>query len=144
LKSVLVPDAASLAARSTPIGSKLKSTLDQSFAEVNLSQAQLLVLDARNNLDAALAQLNSILGLETTVQHDTGQVVLFQPRLAMREVCIEHLIAGTRRAFARYLLEMSKIRELFSKREGAVRDALLDPRELLPGSPQVRFARNDR
>jgi outer membrane protein len=46
--------------------SKLKSTLDQSFAEVNLSQAQLLVLDARNNLDAALAQLNSILGLETT------------------------------------------------------------------------------
>lgn len=49
--------------------SKLKSTLDQSFAEVNSSQAQLLVLDAQDNFDAALAQLNAILGLETTTPY---------------------------------------------------------------------------
>ncbi|MGA3010798.1 MAG: TolC family protein [Terracidiphilus sp.] len=42
--------------------SKLRSTLDQSFAQVNLSQARLLVLDARNQADAAMASLNDILG----------------------------------------------------------------------------------
>lgn len=46
--------------------SKLKSTLDQSFAEVALSQAQLLVLDAQNNLDPSVAQLNQIIGLGRT------------------------------------------------------------------------------
>ena len=47
--------------------SKLKSTLDQSFAEVNLSQAKLLVLDSQNQADAAMASLNEILG--TSTQH---------------------------------------------------------------------------
>jgi outer membrane protein len=42
--------------------SKLKSTLDQSFAQVNLSQAQLLSLDARNQFDSAMAGLNEVLG----------------------------------------------------------------------------------
>lgn len=47
--------------------SKLKSTLDESFADVNLSQAQLLVLDSQNQADAAMAVLNEILG--TTTEH---------------------------------------------------------------------------
>ncbi len=42
--------------------SKLKSELDLSFAKVNLSQAQLLLLDAQNNRDAALATLSMLLG----------------------------------------------------------------------------------
>ena len=42
--------------------SKLKSSLDLSFAEVNLAQARLLVLDAQNNLDAAMANLADLLG----------------------------------------------------------------------------------
>ena len=42
--------------------SKLKSTLDQSFADVNLSQAKLLVLDSQNQADAAMARLSQILG----------------------------------------------------------------------------------
>lgn len=41
---------------------KLKSDLDLSFAQVNLSQAKLLQLDARNNLDAAKAALDAVLG----------------------------------------------------------------------------------
>ncbi|HWB31693.1 MAG TPA: TolC family protein [Acidobacteriaceae bacterium] len=48
--------------------SKLKSTLDQSFAEVNLSQAKLLVLDAQNQLDAAMAALNEVLGTTNNTQ----------------------------------------------------------------------------
>jgi outer membrane protein len=40
----------------------LKSTLDQSFAQVNLSQAKLLDLDSQNQFDAAMANLNEVLG----------------------------------------------------------------------------------
>jgi outer membrane protein len=40
----------------------LKSTLDQSFAQVNLSQARLLDLDSQNQFDAAMANLNEVLG----------------------------------------------------------------------------------
>jgi outer membrane protein len=42
--------------------SKLKSELDFSFANVNLAQAKLLLLDARNNLNAAQASLSAVLG----------------------------------------------------------------------------------
>jgi outer membrane protein len=42
--------------------SKLKSQLDLSFANVNLSQAKLLLLDARNNENAALATLSEVMG----------------------------------------------------------------------------------
>jgi outer membrane protein len=44
--------------------SKLKSDLDQSFAQVNLSQAKLLQLDAQNNLDAAKAAFSAVLGYD--------------------------------------------------------------------------------
>ena len=42
--------------------SKLKSELDLSFANVNLAQAKLLLLDAENNDNAALAALSAVLG----------------------------------------------------------------------------------
>jgi len=45
--------------------SKLKSQLDLSFANVNLSQAKLLLLDAQNNENAALARLSAVLGFPT-------------------------------------------------------------------------------
>ena len=41
---------------------KLKSGLDVSFANVDLSQAQLLQIQAQNDLDAALADLSAALG----------------------------------------------------------------------------------
>jgi outer membrane protein len=49
---------------------KLRSTLDLSFADVNLSQSQLLQLDAQNNADATMATLDAVLGLdhETTYE----------------------------------------------------------------------------
>lgn len=46
---------------------KLKSTLDLSFAEVNLSQAKLLQLDAQNNVDSSIAALTAILGFDKQV-----------------------------------------------------------------------------
>jgi outer membrane protein len=42
--------------------SKLKSALDLSFAQVNLAQAKLLLLDAQNNDAAAIANLSAGLG----------------------------------------------------------------------------------
>jgi outer membrane protein len=45
--------------------SKLKSQLDLSFANVNLSQAKLLLLDAQNNENAALTALSAVLGYST-------------------------------------------------------------------------------
>jgi outer membrane protein len=48
---------------------KLKSTLDLSFANVDLSQAQLLQLDAQNNEAAAMATLDAVLGLDRSVDY---------------------------------------------------------------------------
>ena len=45
----------------------LKSTLDLSFADVNLSQSRLLLLDAQNNRDSAMAALDAVLGLDRQV-----------------------------------------------------------------------------
>ena len=49
---------------------KLKSSLDLSFAQVNLAQAKLLLLDAQNNNDAALASLSAVLGYATLQQYE--------------------------------------------------------------------------
>jgi outer membrane protein len=46
---------------------KLKSILDLSFADVNLSQAKLLLLDAQNNADSTMASLDAVLGLDHQV-----------------------------------------------------------------------------
>ena len=48
---------------------KLKSDLDLSFAQVNLSQARLLQLDAQNNLNAAKATLDAVLGYDTPMNY---------------------------------------------------------------------------
>ncbi|HET6177570.1 MAG TPA: TolC family protein [Candidatus Sulfotelmatobacter sp.] len=45
--------------------SKLKSQLDFSFANVNLAQAKLLLLDAENNVNAAQASLSAVLGFQS-------------------------------------------------------------------------------
>jgi outer membrane protein len=50
--------------------SNLRSTLDLSLANVQVSQAQLLVLDAQNDAQAAMAKLNALLGSESYIQYD--------------------------------------------------------------------------
>lgn len=48
---------------------KLKSTLDLSFANVDVSQAKLLLLDAQNNADATMSALDAVLGLDRQVTY---------------------------------------------------------------------------
>ncbi len=49
---------------------KLKSSLDLSFAQVNLSQARLLQLDAENNVNSTIAALTAILGFDKQVTYE--------------------------------------------------------------------------
>jgi len=49
---------------------KLKSNLDLAFAQVNLSQAKLLQLDAQNNVDSTLAALTAVLGFDKQVNYE--------------------------------------------------------------------------
>jgi len=48
----------------------LKSTLDLSFAQVNLSQAKLLQLNAQNNMQSSLAALNAVLGSDKQTSYE--------------------------------------------------------------------------
>jgi outer membrane protein len=50
--------------------SKLRSTLDLSLADVQVSQAKLLVLDAQNAVANTMASLNAILGSDADIQYD--------------------------------------------------------------------------
>jgi outer membrane protein len=50
--------------------SKLRSTLDLSLANVQVSQAQLLVIDAQSAAQTAMANLNDLLGSENDDQYD--------------------------------------------------------------------------
>jgi len=61
---------------------KLRSTLDLSLAEVQISQAQLLLLDAQNSTAAAMASLNAILGSETDQQYQLVDATPQNPQLA--------------------------------------------------------------
>ena len=62
---------------------KLKSDLDLSFVQVNLSQAKLLQLGAQDNLDAARAALAAVLGFDHPVNYqlveDTGDLQALPP-----------------------------------------------------------------
>jgi outer membrane protein len=48
---------------------KLRSDLDSSFANVQLSQAKLLLLDAQNDASDAMASLNTVLGSEQNIHY---------------------------------------------------------------------------
>ena len=49
---------------------KLRSQLDVSFADANLAQAKLLLLDAQNNYQAALSTLSQVLGYAAQQQFE--------------------------------------------------------------------------
>jgi len=52
---------------------QLKSNLDLTFAQVNLSQAKLLQLDAQNNLDSSMADLAAVLGFDKQMAFELSE-----------------------------------------------------------------------
>lgn len=61
---------------------KLRSTLDLSLADVQISQAQLLVLDAQNAAETALANLNDLLGSEKDTDYQLVDETTDNPQAA--------------------------------------------------------------
>ena len=57
----------------------LRSTLDLTFANVNVSQAQLLQLDAASNANATMAALDEVLGLDHEVQYILTDITTAAP-----------------------------------------------------------------
>jgi len=53
--------------------SGLKSTLDLSFAKVNLSEAQLLLVQAQNDVQSSYARLSAALGAPQTATYDLSE-----------------------------------------------------------------------
>jgi outer membrane protein len=64
---------------------KLRSDLDKSFADVQLSQARLLLLDAQNNADDAMASLNTVLGSEQNVPYTLVDETTANPEAAPQD-----------------------------------------------------------
>ncbi len=62
--------------------SNLRSTLDLSLANVQISQAQLLELDARSAADSAMADLNALLGSEDHQQYQLVDETPANPQAA--------------------------------------------------------------
>ncbi|HEY3704353.1 MAG TPA: TolC family protein [Terracidiphilus sp.] len=60
----------------------LRSTLDLSLANVQVSQARLLVLDAQNSAQAGMAELNAILGSDAYQQYDLVDETPHSPQAA--------------------------------------------------------------
>jgi outer membrane protein len=52
---------------------QLKSNLDLTFAQVNLSQAKLLQLDAQDNLDSSMAALAAVLGFDKQLTFELSE-----------------------------------------------------------------------
>ncbi len=69
---------------------KLRSGLDFSFANVNLAQAKLLLLDAQNNENAALASLSAVLGFSNL---QNFQLVEETAAIAPPQTDVDDLIA---------------------------------------------------
>ncbi len=64
---------------------KLRSELDLSFANVQLSEARLLLLDSENDAQAAMASLNAVLGSETNPTYTLTDDVNNAPELAPQD-----------------------------------------------------------
>jgi len=64
---------------------KLRSDLDLSFANVQISQAKLLLLDAQNDAADALASLNTVLGSESDEQYLLVDETKASPDLAPQD-----------------------------------------------------------
>ena len=68
---------------------KLKSSLDLSFAHVNLADAKLLLSDAENNVQSAQAELARILALPNDVQFDLVDPGLSNERVQSSDALVQ-------------------------------------------------------
>ncbi len=73
---------------------KLRSALDLSFANVSLAQAQLLLVDAKNNRDAAYATLSEALGLPNQKAFELIDTAPAQPEVQDIDTVIQQALSN--------------------------------------------------
>jgi outer membrane protein len=74
--------------------SDLRSTLDVSFADVNVSEAELLLFRAENDIRAAAAELSGALGIETTQEFSLAEESLPPPLAGDAETLVRDALAA--------------------------------------------------
>jgi outer membrane protein len=89
---------------------KLRSDLDLSFAKVDLARASLLLLEAQNNYQTALAGLSAILGYqdEQNFQLVESTVQLTPPALAVEPLILQALQQRPEVASLQYQIESAR------------------------------------
>lgn len=100
--------------------SKLKSSLDLSFADVELSQANLLLLDAQNAAQDSMASLNALLGSEQDEQYNLVDQTPGEAQPAPNDIETLVQVAFNSRPDLAALHENSVAADQFSKAEHAL------------------------
>lgn len=98
-------------------GQKLRSDLDLSLANVQLSQGKLLLLDAQNNAQDAMANLNAVLGSETNQPYMLVDETNTTPEPAPQDAEAMVQMAFEHRPDLAALNDASKSAEQFSRAE---------------------------
>ena len=101
--------------------SKLRSTLDLSLAEVQVSQAQLLLLDAENAAQASMAALNALLGSDADTRYALVEETAETPPPAHTEDLVQTAFRD------RPDLAASADRELAARQFASAEHALIRP-----------------
>jgi outer membrane protein len=96
---------------------KLRSDLDLSFANVQISQASLLLLDAEDNAQDAMANLNAVLGSETNQQYTLVDETNANPEPAPQDAEAMVQTAFERRPDLAELNDRYKSAQQFSRAE---------------------------
>jgi outer membrane protein len=96
--------------------SKLKSSLDVSFAEVNLSEAELMLFRAENELQAANAELAAAMGLPDEAEYRLSEEPMPEPLPDSADLLVEEALR--RRADLAALRLQHQASNSFARAEG--------------------------
>jgi outer membrane protein len=90
--------------------SGLKSTLDLSFAKVNLAEAQLLFVQAKNDVNASDARLSAALGLQGRATYELTEEALPEPPPAEASALVAHALVNRPEVAEHRLAEESSVK----------------------------------
>jgi outer membrane protein len=116
-------------------GAKLKSTLDLSFANVNLAQAKLLLLNAQNSNQDAMAIFNALLGNEQPVAYTLIDETPDAPALPPQDSDPLVALAFQSRPDLQSLSQQSAAAKKFSSAEHDLRRPTLSALGAVGGTP---------
>src|ERR1051326_2142879 len=90
--------------------SGLKSTLDLSFAKVNLAEAQLLFVQAKNEVNASDARRSAALGVQGRATYELTEEALPEPPPAEASALVAHALVNRPEVAKHRLAEESSVK----------------------------------